>query len=188
MRIPPLLCTVDVSSGTTGLAASSLLCVCIRSDNARVLDVLILLHFFKAECVNALKRLALSRASHSRKIALAGSHRLRSTLAAAPLFFTRAALTLITTSCLYTPNVCRVCVVAGKSSSRRMSSRSIANAKATAVKSFDYRILRELASIPANTTDLTVYETCSLIATLLEEKIFRDALCDNTGEVRAQLV
>ncbi len=53
------------------------------------------------------------------------------------------------------------------------------------MKSFDYRILRELASIPANTTDLTVYETCSLIATLLEEKVFRDALCDNTGEVRA---
>jgi hypothetical protein len=39
----------------------------------------------KAECVHALKGLALPRASHSGEIALAGSRRLRSAFASAPV-------------------------------------------------------------------------------------------------------
>ncbi len=45
----------------------------------------------KLECVHTLKGLALPRASHSGEIALAGSRRLRSTLAAAPVLFVHAA-------------------------------------------------------------------------------------------------
>ncbi len=46
-----------------------------------------------AECVRALKGLALPRASHSSEIALSGSRRLRSTLAAAPVLFAHAVVT-----------------------------------------------------------------------------------------------
>ena len=48
----------------------------------------------KLECVHTLKGLALPRASHSGEIALAGSRRLRSTLAAAPVHFVHAAVTV----------------------------------------------------------------------------------------------
>ncbi len=48
----------------------------------------------KAVCVHALKRLGLPRASHSGEIALAGSRRLRSTLAAAPFLFAHAVATV----------------------------------------------------------------------------------------------
>ncbi len=43
--------------------------------------------------MRALKGLALPRKSHSGEIALAGSHRLRSTLAAAPVLFVHAVIT-----------------------------------------------------------------------------------------------
>ena len=43
--------------------------------------------------MHALKGLALRRASHSGEIVLAGSRRLRSTLAAAPVLFAHAAVT-----------------------------------------------------------------------------------------------
>ena len=56
--------------------------------------MLILLSFPKAECVRTLKGLALLRASHSGKIALAGSRRLRFTLAAAPVLFAHAVVTV----------------------------------------------------------------------------------------------
>ncbi len=46
----------------------------------------------KAEYVHALKGLALPRASHSGEIALSGSRRLRSMLAAAPVLFEHAAV------------------------------------------------------------------------------------------------
>jgi hypothetical protein len=52
-----------------------------------VLGVIILPTLSKAECVHARKRLAMLRVSHSGEIALAGLHRLRSTLAAAPVLF-----------------------------------------------------------------------------------------------------
>ncbi len=48
--------------------------------------------------VHALKGLALPRASHSGEIALAGSRHLRSTLAAAPVLFAHAAITVGKTS------------------------------------------------------------------------------------------
>ncbi len=44
----------------------------------------------KAECVPPLRRLALPRVSHYGEIALAGSRRLRSKLAAAPVLFAHA--------------------------------------------------------------------------------------------------
>ena len=44
----------------------------------------------QAECAHARKGLVLPRASHSGEIALAGSRRLRSTLAAAPVLFAQA--------------------------------------------------------------------------------------------------
>jgi hypothetical protein len=44
------------------------------------------------ECAHALKGLALPHASHSGEIALPGSLRLRSTLAAAPVLFVHAAV------------------------------------------------------------------------------------------------
>ncbi len=47
----------------------------------------------KAEGVHAFKGLAQPRASHSSEIAMAGSRRLRSTLAAAPVLFTHAVVT-----------------------------------------------------------------------------------------------
>ncbi len=43
----------------------------------------------QAECVRALKGLVLPRASHSGEIALAGSRRLCSTLAAVPVLFAK---------------------------------------------------------------------------------------------------
>jgi hypothetical protein len=49
----------------------------------------------KAECVHALKGLALPRASRSCVIALVGSCRLRTTLAAAPVLFAHAIVTEI---------------------------------------------------------------------------------------------
>ena len=48
----------------------------------------------QAECVRALKGLALPRAHHSGEIALAGSRGLHSTLAAAPVLFAHAAVTV----------------------------------------------------------------------------------------------
>ncbi len=44
-------------------------------------------------CVHVLNGLVLPRASHSGEIALAGSRRLRSTLAAAPVLFAHAVVT-----------------------------------------------------------------------------------------------
>ena len=52
-----------------------------------ILGVVILPLCPKEVCMHALKGLALPRASHSGKINLLGSRRLRSTLAAAPVFF-----------------------------------------------------------------------------------------------------
>ena len=48
----------------------------------------------QTERVRALKGLALPRVSHSGEIALAGSHRLRATLAAAPVLFAHAVATV----------------------------------------------------------------------------------------------
>ena len=48
---------------------------------------------FKTECMHVLKGLLLQRASYSDEIALAGSRRLRSTLAAAPALSTHAVVT-----------------------------------------------------------------------------------------------
>ncbi len=45
-------------------------------------------------CVRALKGLALPRVSHSGEIALTGSRRLRFTLAAAPVLFAHAVVTV----------------------------------------------------------------------------------------------
>ena len=66
----------------------------------------------KAECVRAQKGLALPRASHSGEIALAGSRRLRSTLAAAPVLFAHAVVTEIEFGRIISPraNCARVCV------------------------------------------------------------------------------
>ncbi len=47
-------------------------------------------YFTKSKSVHALKGLALPRACHSGEIALAGSRRLHSALAAAPVFFAHA--------------------------------------------------------------------------------------------------
>lgn len=58
-----------------------------------VLGVIILPIVINADCVHALKGLALPRVSHSGEIALSGSRRLRSTLAAAPVLFARAVVT-----------------------------------------------------------------------------------------------
>ncbi len=60
----------------------------------------------QAECV-ALKGLALPRASHSSEIALAGSRRLRSTLAAAPVLLARAVLTVVKNRTSGTPSAPR---------------------------------------------------------------------------------
>ncbi len=49
------------------------------------------------ECVHALKGMGLPRSSHSSEIALAGSRRLRSTLAAAPVCFAHALVTVAQT-------------------------------------------------------------------------------------------
>ena len=49
----------------------------------------------QAECVRALKGLALPRASQSVEIALSGSRRLRSTLAAMSVRFAHAAVTVV---------------------------------------------------------------------------------------------
>ena len=48
----------------------------------------------KAECVHVLKGLALPRGSHSGEITLAGSRCLLSTLAAAPVLFAHAFVTV----------------------------------------------------------------------------------------------
>ena len=50
----------------------------------------------KAECVHALKGLALPRASHSSEIALAGSLHMHSKLAIARVLLTHAAVTVAT--------------------------------------------------------------------------------------------
>ncbi len=60
--------------------------------------------FFKAECVHALKGLVLPRASHSGDIALTGSRRLHSTLAAAPVLFAHAAVTVAKIYRVISPN------------------------------------------------------------------------------------
>jgi hypothetical protein len=60
---------------------------------SRVLGVIILPMFSEAVCVRALKELALLRVSHYGDIALSGSHRLCSTLVAAPVHFALAVLT-----------------------------------------------------------------------------------------------
>ena len=70
---------------------------------ASVLGVIILPMVSNAVFVHALKGLALPRASHSGEIALAGLHRLRSTLVAAPVLFTRAVVTeMYLSACLCT--------------------------------------------------------------------------------------
>ncbi len=48
----------------------------------------------EAVCTHEHKGLVLRRASHSGEIALAGSHRLRSMLAAAPVLFAHAVATV----------------------------------------------------------------------------------------------
>ncbi len=55
-------------------------------------------YFTKSKSVHTLKGLALPRACHSGKIALAGSRRLRSMLVAAPVLFAHAVVTEIKTS------------------------------------------------------------------------------------------
>jgi hypothetical protein len=60
--------------------------------------------YLKAKCVHALKGLALPRASHSREIALAGSSRLRSTLAAAQVLFAQAVVTEIKIGRIISPS------------------------------------------------------------------------------------
>jgi hypothetical protein len=52
----------------------------------------------KAECVHALKVLALQRTSHSSEIALVGLCRLHSTLVAAPVLFTNVVVTILYSS------------------------------------------------------------------------------------------
>ena len=52
-------------------------------------------YFTKSKSVHTVKGLALPRASHSDEIALAGSRRLRSTLAAAPVLLAHAVVTEI---------------------------------------------------------------------------------------------
>ena len=52
-------------------------------------------YFTKSKSVRTLKELALPRAFHSGEIALAGSRRLHSTLAAAPVLFAHAVVTEI---------------------------------------------------------------------------------------------
>ena len=52
----------------------------------------------QAECARTLKGLALPRVNHSSEIALSGSRRLRSTLAAAPALFAHAVVTVTKTS------------------------------------------------------------------------------------------
>jgi hypothetical protein len=52
-------------------------------------------YFAKSKSVHMLKGLALPRACHSGEIALAGSRRLHSTLAAAPVLFAHAVVTEI---------------------------------------------------------------------------------------------
>ena len=58
----------------------------------------------QAECVRALKGLALPRASHSSEIALADSRRLRSTLAAVSVLFAHAIVTVAKNRTFATPN------------------------------------------------------------------------------------
>ncbi len=67
--------------------------------------IIILTIVFKAECVHERKGLALPRASHSGEIALAGSRRLHSTLAAAPVLFAHAVVTVAKTGRIITPNM-----------------------------------------------------------------------------------
>jgi hypothetical protein len=62
----------------------------------------------QAECVCELKGLALPRASYSGEIALSGSRRLRSALAAAPVVFARAAVTVAKNRTSATPTACFV--------------------------------------------------------------------------------
>ncbi len=62
------------------------------------LGVIILLVFSKVERAHARKGQSLPRVSHSGEIALSGSPRLRSTLAAAPVFFAQAVVTEIEVS------------------------------------------------------------------------------------------
>ncbi len=57
------------------------------------LGVLILPIFFKAVCVQVLQGLGVTGASHSGEITLAGSRRLRSMLAVAPVLFAHAVVT-----------------------------------------------------------------------------------------------
>jgi hypothetical protein len=57
--------------------------------------------FLSKQCVRALKGLPLPRASHSH--ALAGMRRLRTTVAAAPVLFVHAAVTVAKTSSFCTP-------------------------------------------------------------------------------------
>ena len=61
-------------------------------------------NFSKLECVHALKGLALPRASHSSEIALVGSRRPRSTLAAAPVLFAHAAVAVAEVDMIISPN------------------------------------------------------------------------------------
>jgi hypothetical protein len=59
-----------------------------------------------ADCVRALKGLALPRASHSSESTLSGSRRLRSTLVAAPVLFAHAVVTVAKNSTSATPSFC----------------------------------------------------------------------------------
>ena len=74
---------------------------------------------FKAVCAHALKALALPRAGHSGEIALAGSRRLRSTVAAAPVLFTHALVTEIKIGRIISPKSNSWCQTVKQSDEQR---------------------------------------------------------------------
>ncbi len=88
---------------------------CFNIQNATftqsAVGVIIIPLFSKAECVHTLKGLALPRASHSGKIALSGSRRLRSTLAAVPVLFAHDVVTEIEIGRIISPSVLYVCAL-----------------------------------------------------------------------------
>ena len=68
----------------------------------------------QAECVHTLKGLALPRASHSSEIALVGSPRLCSTLAAEPVLFAHAVVTIVKKRTSATPSSYMLCFIPTK--------------------------------------------------------------------------
>ncbi len=69
-----------------------------------MIEIIILPILIKAKCAHAPKGLALPRASHSSKIALAASRRLRSTLAAMPVLFAHTIVIEIKIGRIITPS------------------------------------------------------------------------------------